>query len=254
MAIIRNNAFFDASGSIGDITFRNVNGRIIVSRKITHTNSNTPKQRACRNSFGQMSKLAKSLKLIINAGFDPIENGSKYNHFYKANAALADFISRNNIKDCDNLPVCMLYNVLADEAFTGQVLSARGNMDARSEFVIDAEGQVSGLLSLSRAFKAGDSITAGIALLVDVHRRLMETVVLQTYALAPPDIEGLTSPNQFLINKKNWEALNACALSPLQGAIRGVVITAIVDGPPDRAGRPNRSTAYFSLPATGQKK
>ncbi|MDR0748399.1 MAG: hypothetical protein LBF62_02365 [Tannerellaceae bacterium] len=129
MAILHTSAFIQAHGSIGNITLRSVNGQIIVSRKITSINSNTPKQRVCRSSFRQMTKLAKSLKLIIDTGFDPLKHGSKYNHFYKANTALANFIKQDMIKDCPKLPVCMLYNALTDDTFTGRVLSARGNME-----------------------------------------------------------------------------------------------------------------------------
>ncbi|MDR0748397.1 MAG: hypothetical protein LBF62_02355 [Tannerellaceae bacterium] len=48
--------------------------------------------------------------------------------------------------------------------------------------------------------------------------------------------------------------MNAGAFSPAGESIHGVVITAIVTGRPDCAGRPNRSTAFFTIPAAGQKK
>ncbi|MDR0748398.1 MAG: hypothetical protein LBF62_02360 [Tannerellaceae bacterium] len=55
---------------------------------------------------------------------------------------------------------------------------------------------MSGLLYLSRAFKAGDRITVGMALLIKIDRHLMETVVLQEYSLVATDIAELACPNQ----------------------------------------------------------
>ncbi|MDR1623488.1 MAG: hypothetical protein LBS04_00735 [Tannerellaceae bacterium] len=253
MAIFQSDAFFDAHGSVGNLTFRNVNGRIIVSRKITRNNSNTPRQKARRSSFALMARLGKSLRPVIQIGFDPVRNGNKYNHFNKANAALADFLSLHDVGDYASVPLYMLYKVLGDDSFTGHVMAARGSMEARSEFVINAGGQVSGLLSLSRAFQAGDRITVVVALLTDVQRRLMETVALHTYSLTPLDLKGMASPNQLVITPEGREELNLCALSPPGGKIRGVITTAIVCTPPGGA-RPDRSTAFFGIPAGGGKK
>jgi hypothetical protein len=228
MAIFNNSDFFDAHGSIGNITLRKVNGQIIVSRKISHNPSNTPAQAARRNSFKQMAKLGKSLKPIIDIGFDPVAHGNKYNHFSKENKALADYMSQNDLSDYDPLPIAMLYKILTDKTFTGQVIAAKGTLQMRSEFTLTPAQQLNALLTLTRPFAAGDNITIALPLIIKINTQLIETIHLETHTLNIEEINTLPSPTQLIINQKTHPTLNLKTLSQKPAIIYGVITTAIL--------------------------
>lgn len=240
MAIIQSSAIGIAQKSVGNITYRNVNGRVVVSQRITTNTSKTPKQLARRNCFGEAAKLGKSLKPIVDIGFDPVKNGSKSNNFTKCNTDLMNFINQNDVDNYLNLPIYMLYKVLTHEEFYGQVLAAKGNMNIRSEFFIDNENQINGLLSLSREFQAGDTLTIAVAVVKKDSHITSEHVELQSLSLGSADIKALDQPKQFVVNKETMPDLNLNTLFPWPGASESIILTAIVTNNTDR------STAVFN--------
>jgi hypothetical protein len=238
MAILKNSDFPDAHGSIGNITLRTINGQIIISRKITNNPSNTPAQAARRNSFKQMVKLGKSLKPIINIGYDPTPHGNKYNHFAKENKALADYMSQNNLNDYAPLPIAMLYKILTDKTFTPQVIAAKGTLHMQSEYLLTPAQQLNALLTLSRPFAVGDNITIALPLIIKINTQLIETIHLETHTLSIEEINTLQSPTQLIINQKTHPTLNLKTLSPNPGTIYGVITTTILHTPKERTTSP----------------
>ncbi|MDR0748969.1 MAG: hypothetical protein LBF62_05310 [Tannerellaceae bacterium] len=243
MAIIEGGAFEGARKSIGNVTIRQVNGRTIISAKVSRNNSKTGKQVARRDSFTMLAKLGRFLKPVINIGFEQLKNGSKANNFSKLNTDLGNYLSEHKVKDPYPHPARILYEALTDKAFIGQVVAARGNINCKSEFVIGADGQINGLLSLSRNFMAGDTLTVALILLATFQRKETESIELATYTLGSPDIAALEHPRQFVVGKNNWPGLNTEALRYFPGEITGAVMAAIVTNNADR------STAAFTVSA-----
>lgn len=245
MAIIQNSALGLARKSAGNITYRVVNGQVIASKRITENRSKTPKQVARRNGFARVMKLAGRLKPLIETGFDPVKHGSRSNNFVKCNTDLMNFISSNEVSAHESNGLSMLYEVLMNEEFYGQVLAAKGTMNMRSEFFIDTEGQVNGLLSLSRDFQPGDLLTFGIGGIVKRDRITLDIFRIQTLQLGTSDIKALDQPRQFVVNKETMPDLNVRSLFSYYGICEGIILTAIVSNDSER------TTSAFSAKTVG---
>jgi hypothetical protein len=239
MAIIKGGAFEGARKSVGNVTIRNVNGQTIMSSKVYQNKSNTSKQAARRSSFGLLSKLGRSLKPIISVGFDPVRHGSRFNNFTKSNTDLSNYFSQNKTEDTYPRPLHALYQALTDEAFIGQAVAAKGNLNSKSEFMVDQEGQINGLVSLSRDFIAGDSLTIASIALFWYNNTDFHMIELTTHTLGTADIAELANPRQLIINRMNWPELNINTLFPFPGDITGLMMAAIVSN------NAERSTAAF---------
>jgi hypothetical protein len=186
--------------------------------------------------------LSNSLKPVVDIGFERVRNGTRCNRFIKSNGDLAEFIRWKGLGRSRDLPVFCLYKVLNDEAFTGRVLASKGCLSSWSEFVVDGEGQISGLVSLSRDFMVGDVLTVVTLLLKGERVVKNELVVLSTRGLGAWEIGGLECSRELVINRENWPELNVNTLMRFPGRVLGVVMAAIVTG------HGGRSTAFFSVP------
>jgi hypothetical protein len=240
MAIIENGVFKGACKSVGNVTLRKVNGRTIFSTKISRNYSNTPKQTACRSSFGTLARLGRLLKPVIDIGFDRVRNGSKCNNFTRSNSDLGNYLSQGAAEAKRPLPARLLYRALTDPAFCGQVFAVRGNISCKSEFAVEVDGQIGGSILLSRDFMPGDVLTAGAILITEFQGGELETTALTTYMLSPRDMAALENPRKFLAGRDNWPELNVEALRFFPGRIAGVIMTAIVTRYTER------STALFT--------
>lgn len=75
------------SGSVGQFTFKRVNGKTVVSEKITHTtNPRTAAQNRHRLKWANVVKLYSGIAPLLNFAFEKKANGiSDYNQFMKLN-------------------------------------------------------------------------------------------------------------------------------------------------------------------------
>jgi hypothetical protein len=241
MAIIDNNGFNGTRKSLGNITFRKVNGKTVASRKITENKSNTPKQAARRSSFSRMGKLGAALKPVIDIGFDRPDKNSKFNNFIRWNTDLGNYLATYTPENNDRLPLLMLWKTLSDKRFTGQVFASRGNMDSRCRFVLDGEGQINGFITLSRDFMAGDTVTIVIGVIMNISKDKTSGLVLKTHTLRSADTEELHHPQRLIITGENRPELNIKTFFPKSVTYFGAVITAIITNQTDR------SSSVFTL-------
>lgn len=85
MAIIHSTAIGKGTKTAGQLTYRNVRGRVIASQRITSNKSNTPAQAAQRASFKEISQALSKIGFLINRTFEKSKYGSSRNNFYKIN-------------------------------------------------------------------------------------------------------------------------------------------------------------------------
>jgi hypothetical protein len=235
MAIIENNGFNGMRKSIGNMTFRRVNGQTIASAKIWRNKSNTPKQAARRSSFSRLGKLGAALRQVIDIGFDRPKRGSKFNNFTRCNTDLGNFLTQYNPDAYDRLPLLMLWQVLNDERFMGQVFASRGNMNCLGEFLLDEEGQINGLISLSRNFIPGDMVTIAACIITTTDNQKLPIIDPKTHILGSSDIEALHHPQELIVTKRNWPELNINTFYSKPATFFGAVMAAIVTNGTDRA-------------------
>jgi hypothetical protein len=113
------------------------------------------------------------------------------------------------------LPVHILYRVLTDDRFTGQVVAAEGYLHSRSEFMVDADGQVNALVNLSRDFKAGDILHVTVALLIKYQYEGIERIIVSSHPIGPRYIQDLPYPRQLVANRENSFFMNeTCCILP----------------------------------------
>lgn len=85
MARLKSIAIGPGRGSAGDATYRQVDGRTIMSARVRTNESNTPKQAAQRNLFGWASKLTTATQPWMNVFFSKLKYGTKSNAFIRSN-------------------------------------------------------------------------------------------------------------------------------------------------------------------------
>lgn len=85
MARLKSIAIGPGRGSAGDATYRQVDGRTIMSARVRTNESNTPKQAAQRSLFGWASKLTTATQPWMNVFFSKLKYGTKSNAFIRSN-------------------------------------------------------------------------------------------------------------------------------------------------------------------------
>lgn len=85
MAIINSTAIGKGTRTAGQLTYRNVRGRVIASQRITSNKSNTAAQATQRLSFKEISQALSKIGFLINRTFEKSKYGSSRNNFYKTN-------------------------------------------------------------------------------------------------------------------------------------------------------------------------
>ena len=99
MAIL-NGIIKKLNGSAGSLTFKQVNGRTVVSEKATTVkNARTPAQQRQRTKWGNVIQMYKGICPLINYGFESKPVGkSDYNMFMQANMKLTDiYLTRQEV-------------------------------------------------------------------------------------------------------------------------------------------------------------
>lgn len=79
MARLKSIAIGPGSGSAGDVTYRTVRGRTIMSRRVTESTSDTPSQRNRRDAFAIMQRFYKFYRDWVELYFEKTKYGSPVN-------------------------------------------------------------------------------------------------------------------------------------------------------------------------------
>lgn len=241
MAIIQVNDFGIIRKSAGGLTFRRVGNQIIVSQKITHNKSNTPKQAAGRSEFGTLSVIAKKLKPLVDIGFDPRGSGTRHNAFLHSNSDLRNYLRTQRIAKNQHPPLYYLYKALEDPMFMGHIVSSRGTLNAEANIWLDEEYYPEGMVVLSKEFKFGDRLHLFI---IGVYEGRDEFVTMmntfETVIKPEPPFWQLTT-DVFYINRETMPELRPILTGFSTFELIGGVAAAVVLSGKERA------SSYFSL-------
>lgn len=240
MAIINSIAIDAGRKSVGNITFRYINGRTIASSKIIHNHSKTEKQLQQRFAFALTGSLAKTLRPIIDIGFEKNGHSSQTAGFVRNNKEFMCY-ARNSQNLSRDLPaVTNLCAALSDLEFEGRILSADGSLDLAVAYDWGPDRSIEAVLHFSREFKSGDKITLGVCCSYFLSGAYSEFVIFHTKELAAEEVRRLTIKNRLEIDGKTFPQMNILeSISP--GTDMQVAVTLIVNGKKDR------SISSFSL-------
>ena len=89
MAVVRSLGIGEGRKSAGMLTYRNVRGRTIASRRVITNPSNTAAQAAQRSKFGDAAKWMMFILAYIKSGFERSKFGSARNNYLKSNPNLS---------------------------------------------------------------------------------------------------------------------------------------------------------------------
>lgn len=85
MALLKSIAIGPGRGSAGDATYRQVDGRTIMSARVRTNASKSTAQTIQRGLFGRAAAFATSFSPCVDVFFDKLKYGTKYNQFIKSN-------------------------------------------------------------------------------------------------------------------------------------------------------------------------
>ncbi|MDL2257052.1 hypothetical protein LJC06_02460 [Bacteroidales bacterium OttesenSCG-928-I14] len=239
MAEIESTAIGAGRKSLGNITYRYVNGKTIASRRVTKNNSKTPLQIKQRYGFTATAKLAKVLRPLLQIGFDKNKIGSVYNNFMHYNKDL--MLYAKNSPDIDiNLPaISNLCIALNDYEFEGKVTAASGSINLTTVFDWGLNKSVDAMLYLSRDFVIGDQIVLVICYSYTLVGSYFESVRMVTKELNSEDIRLMKVKNQYHVIESTYPDLDIFDSLPLGYTDVELAVSILVIGEKDR------STSYF---------
>lgn len=235
MARIESTAIGAGRKSLGNITYRYVNGRTIASRRVTTNNSRTPLQVKQRQGFSATVKLAKALNSLIRIGFEKSKSGSPYNQFMKHNRDYIDYVKSKPDYDLNLPAITNLCNAISDTDFTGKVTIANGSLNLTNVFSLSAGDKLTGTMYLGRDFAEGDCITLAICYSYKLVGSDFESIQLYDKILTLQDINTLTVKNQFEINETTFPNIELDGSLPEGSTEIKRVITVILSSEKDRS-------------------
>lgn len=126
MAIINSLGVGKGKKSAGELTYRDVRGRTIASRRIIQNLSNTALQNEQRVSFRDASKMLSIAAFFINAGTERSKHGSHRNNFYHLNKAIFRRLAQSNT-EVPATPYGVLSLLNSSSAGTGYMTYGQAN-------------------------------------------------------------------------------------------------------------------------------
>lgn len=228
MAIIKNSLLGNASKSISNVTFRNVNGQTIASQRIYTNNSKSGKQLSRRSSFKRMSQLGALLRPILEIGF-PAKNGSRpHTSFIKWNKTLGDYFATHPSHSEHDSVVYDLYVALSDPLFFGQVLSASGNLHTKGFFKVNDEQLPEGALALSCDYEEGDVVVLGVYTIYDYRNDKGARINVFNKTMNRQMMQSLDHSNILKINTETIPELRRCTPIFPGATLIGHVLTGVM--------------------------
>ncbi|MDH6341881.1 hypothetical protein M2480_000544 [Parabacteroides sp. PFB2-12] len=235
MAQIESTAIGEGRKSLGNITYRYVNGKTIASKRVTTNNSRTPLQVKQRQGFTGTVKLAKAINPLVYIGFEKGKAGSPNNQFVKHNGDYMNYIKVKSDYDVNRPQIAYLYEAINDSNFTGKVVIANGNLNLTNVFAFNSEDKLTCKMYLSRDFLAGDTITLAVCSTYMLVGSMFEAIQMYSKTLTQQDVDQLPVKNQFEINGTTFPDLDLDDHYPEGYSDVKEVITAIVSSEKDRS-------------------
>ncbi len=244
MAIIKSMGIGSGSKSLGNVTYRKVRGRTIASERITANNSKTRKQVNHRNGFKEAARLGKSLGAVINECFEKTKLGSRRNNFIQSNNEYIRYYERVSNYNPELPSFTNLCSVLASSLFTGRLMISKGSTIVTNKLNWDNQNCIEGSIYLSRSFEAGDTVIIPVCISYQLVGSFFEMIKTFRKTLTSEDINLLTNPNEFIVNKDTIPGLETISDLPENASREEFILSGIVLGEKDC------STSYLQLMPT----
>lgn len=239
MAEIDSTAIGAGRKSIGNITYRYVNGRTIASKRVTKNKSQTENQAQQRFAFSVLASIGKSIKPITNIGFVRNSRGSQYANFLHYNKVFMQYARSSELLSLELPAISNLCIALNDPEFNGKLIAADGGLGLTTIFNWGVDNSIDAKLYLSSDFMEGDFIQMGVCYSYQLQGTYFEAVTLHKRELSEEDISDLAFKNQYLITEDTFPDIDLFGMLPPGYTDLGLAVIVIVLREKDR------STSYF---------
>ncbi len=249
MASVNSVAVGEGRRSVGEFTYRYVNGVTIATKRIFKNGSNTPAQQKQRQSFAEIQALKKELRPIINAGYIKSGKLTASNYFSKVNTYYSAYLREYGDFETHDTPILHLYNALEDPRFVNRkVFTAYGGKTIESETAWDKDNLPVITIYSPYEFIPGDTITIAFALTYEYTRIRHEKTRLFTKTLTAADIDKLPVRTTFVANNQTMPGLNPLADTHADAIDIKVVATAILHTTNVTADTGNATSLFINMP------
>lgn len=206
MSVINSAGIGKGRKSQGNVTYRYVRGRTLVSSRITENKSKTEAQVLQRELFGMFGKVARLFAPFLNLSFDKTKYGSARNNFLKQNVpAFVPYVKSNGsvgtIGEGDSIVEYFLG--MLQEANTPVVMGSGSNL-VNASYSMDSKAATINVVS-TEAIAVGDEIVimfagsyamAGVPQMFDTARMIQISVTEEL-------IQALDDPRVFELDSSN---------------------------------------------------
>lgn len=241
MARIHSPAIGVGRNSIGNITYRHVNGQTIASHRIVKNSSKTEKQKAQRNAFTHVGKLGRSFRPLLDISFIKNKRGSVNANFTSVNKDYMAYVRENHQNLSHQSAIKNLSIALKDPNFKSNVITAPGGLNLTPVYKCSAADNLTAKLYLGREFLPGDLITLSIAYVYELVGSTFEALTIYQKELEKEEIDALAIKNQYIIDSANFPELTLYDVLPPDYSNVEVILTVIVQSLTDC------SASYFYL-------
>lgn len=206
MSVINSAGIGKGRKSQGNVTYRYVRGRTLVSSRITENKSKTESQVLQRELFGMFGKVARLFAPFLNLSFDKTKYGSARNNFLKQNVpAFVPYVKSNGsvgtIGEGDSIVEYFLG--MLQEANTPVVMGSGSNL-VNASYSMDNKAATINVVT-TEAVAVGDKIVvmfagsyamAGVPQMFDTARMIQIPVTEEL-------IQALDDPRVFELDSSN---------------------------------------------------
>lgn len=206
MSVINSAGIGKGRKSQGNVTYRYVRGRTLVSSRITENKSKTESQVLQRQLFGMFGKVARLFAPFLNLSFDKTKYGSARNNFLKQNVPAFVPYAKNNgsigtVGEGDSIVEYFLG--MLQEANTPVVMGSGSNL-VNASYSMNSKAATINVVT-TEAIAIGDKIAimfAGSYAMAGVPQRF-DTVRLIQVPVTAELIEALDDTRVFELDSSN---------------------------------------------------
>lgn len=206
MSVINSAGIGKGRKSQGNVTYRYVRGRTLVSSRITENKSKTESQTLQRELFGMFGKVARLFAPFLDLSFDKTKYGSARNNFLKQNvSAFVPYIKNNGsvgtIGEGDSIVEYFLG--MLQEANTPVVMGSGSNL-VNASYSMNSKAATINVVT-TEAVAIGDKIAimfAGSYAMAGVPQ-MFDTVRMIQVPVTEELIQALDDPRVFELDSSN---------------------------------------------------
>lgn len=249
MASINSVAVGEGRRSVGEFTYKYVNGETIASKRIVKNRSNTYAQQQQRQGFTEIQSLLNEIDPIIRIGYTKTGRRSVRNNFLSANTNYSAYLRKEAVFDTHETPVFNLYNALKDPRFTNpKVYAAQGGKSIACLCAWDEKNLPVVKIQNSYPFIPGDTVTVAFAFSYEAGLLHYEGTRIFSKTLTTEDVGQLTEPTTFVANNQTMPGLSPLANTHAEATDIRILVAPIVHTSHVTAPSGNATSYFVCMP------